>query len=146
MKNKNTTNKKIYEIKYCANILLKISNRKKYIDLFYKHINNKKDTMEYINKMDTLINEANVTDDELYNANNILKELFLTDKYTLHKVQELINSAIQNKPIEINVKIHDQTSKNCNYNSKKISISNNSNKTSYYKRIYYKEILVPIRN
>ena len=42
MKNQNTTNKNkiIDEIKYCAKVLLKISNRKSYIELFYKHINN----------------------------------------------------------------------------------------------------------
>ena len=148
MKKQNTTNKnkKIEEIKSCAKILLKISNRKSYIELFYKYINSKIDTFEYIEKMDTLINETKVTDDELNIANSILKELFLSEMYTLPKVIGLINAAINNRPIDIKVETYNQISNQYNYNSKKITISHNSNKKSNYNIRSYREILVPIRN
>lgn len=146
MKKQNTTNKnkKIEKIKCCAQILLKISNRKSYIELFYKYINSKIDTLEYIEKMDTLINENKVTDDELNIANSILDELFLSEMYTLPKVIELINAAINNRPI--NIETYNEIPNKYNYNSKKITISHKSNKKSNYKIRAYREILVPIRN
>ncbi|SCH73712.1 Uncharacterised protein [uncultured Clostridium sp.] len=146
MKNQNTTNKNkiIEEIKYCAKVLLKISNRKSYIELFYKHINHEIDTIEYIDKMNNLIDQINLNDDEFYNANNILKKLFLIERYTLHNVQELINSAIYYNLIDINITTQNTISKNNNNKYKKIS--SNSNKTPYYTNRNYREILVAIRN
>ena len=148
MENKNTTTKNIKadKIKHCGKILLNIKNRKDYIDLFYKHINKNIDTLEFIDKMNKIINKTNIKDDELNMANNILRDLFLIDKYTLNEVQGLINSVIQNKPIEINNITYDYKLNKCNYQSKKISISNKPYKQQYHKSIYYREILVPIRN
>ena len=124
MKNQNTTNKNkiIEEIKYCAKVLLKISNRKSYIELFYKNINNEIETIEYIDKMNNLIDQINLNDDEFYNVNNILKKLFLIERYTLHNVQELINSAIYYNLIDINITTQNTISKNNNNKYKKYQV------------------------
>lgn len=83
------------EISYCK-IISKLTDKREYLNLFYKYVFNRMSLLDFMDKTEDIIENSNISNEELNKLNSILKYKFLNERYTVDKIIKEENTISDN--------------------------------------------------
>lgn len=83
------------EMLYCK-IISKLTNKREYLNLFYKYVFDKMSLLEFMDKTEDIIENSKISNEELNKLNSVLKYKFLNERYTVDKIIKEENTITYN--------------------------------------------------